>query len=139
MPKNKKAKNSKNNCQEERRTIMGKDDDEQEYARVTKALGSARFRVKLSLSGKEVIAKLRGAMRGGRRKRKNFVETGSVVLVSVRGFQDCIVDIIHVYDHVEVRQLKKSGKFVEVDDGGPRLENVQDEDEDDCVFDFEDL
>jgi len=137
MPKNKKVKN---NAPEERRKIMDKDEDEQEYARVTKSFGGGRFRVKITMSGKEVLAKLRGSMRGGKRKRKNFVAVDSVVLVSTRGFQDNVVDIIHVYDHDEVRQLKKSGNLVEVDDSTLRLEDETIGDEkDNCVFDFEEI
>lgn len=144
MPKSsKKAKNSKNHGgPEEKRKILEKGQDYQEYGRVTKVLGGRRFTIKLSTSGKTVMGKLRGAMSGGRRKRKNFVSADSVVLIAMRCdmTSDEVVDIIHVYDHSEVRALKKNGEFIEVEDGRARPEDGPDDDEEEeCVFDFEDL
>lgn len=85
--------------------------NEQEYARVIKVLGGGRFLVRLNISEKEVIGRVRGLMR--KKKKQNFVSLDSVVLVSFRDFQDNNVDILHVYDEKDIRTLKKSGKFIE--------------------------
>jgi initiation factor 1A len=81
--------------------------DDQEYGLVSKALGGSKFSVKVS--DKTYIGKLRGTLR--RSKKSNRVDPGSVVLISIRDFQDSNVDIIHVYSNDEVRKLKKSGEL----------------------------
>ena len=79
-----------------------------------------------------------GKFRKGSNKRDNFVSANTVVLVALRDFQDDKVDIIHVYKPEEVRQLKKSGEYIE--------ESVRDADdveaariEEDVPFDFEEI
>jgi initiation factor 1A len=112
MPK--KTKSFKNN-KEEKKTIrpLQEKDDNTEYGLVTKVLGGCRFIVKLNMQNKEVLGHLRGKFTKGVNKKDNIVEINSVVLVSIRDFDDKVVDIIHVYKPDEIRQLKKSGQFVE--------------------------
>ena len=109
-------------------------EDEQEYGLVTKTLGNGRFSIRLNLQNKEVIGRLRGKFRKGSQKKKNWVDVGTVVLVSVRDFEDNNVDIIHVYDDAETRILKKNGDIV----FDSNREEVEDTTEDD-VFVFEDI
>jgi initiation factor 1A len=113
--------------------VLIEKDNEQEYGRITKALGSGRFMVKLGLKEKEVIGTLRGTMK--KYKSKNFVSLDSIVLVSLRDFQDDTVDIIHVYKSDEIRQLKKKGAFI--DDSLPDINGS--ENTDDICFEFEDI
>lgn len=109
-------------------------EDEQEYGLVTKTLGNGRFRIRLNLQNKEVIGRLRGKFRRGSSKKKNWVDVNTVVLVSLRDFTEDVVDIIHVYDDVETRTLKKNGNIV-----FDCNEEENDIKEDDDVFVFEDI
>jgi translation initiation factor 1A len=107
------------------------------YGMVTKVLGNCHFMVKLNMENREVYARLCGKFRKGSNKRDNYVNLNSVVLVALRDFEDDKVDIIHVYKPEEVRQLKKSGEYIE--------ESMRDSDdtetrvEEDTPFDFEDI
>ena len=83
-----------------------------EYAQVIKALGSGRFTVQLNLQTKQIIARVRGKFKHGVKKKANFVNVGSIVLVSLRDFQEDVADIIHIYDNSEANKLKKSGQIV---------------------------
>ena len=82
-----------------------------EYAQVIKALGSGRFTVQLNLQTKQIIARVRGKFKHGVKKKANFVNVGSIVLVSLRDFQEDVADIIHIYDNSEANKLKKSGQI----------------------------
>lgn len=137
MPKkSKKGKNNRNNAVPVERKMVQKSDDEA-YGLVIKKLGNGRFRVKINL-GNEVIGRLCGTMRRGRNKRKNWVEEGSVVLVGLREFQDDKVDITHVFDPSEIRELKKSGAYIEETDVLVKTIDNQPEEED-CAFNFDDI
>ncbi len=124
MPK--KNKKQKNHPVSVVRKLVEKDDDT-EYGLVTKKLGDGRFTVRLNLQNKEVIGRLCGKFRHGGAKKSNWVDINSVVLVGLRDYQDNIVDIVNVYTSDEVRQLKKSGAFVE--------ESVRDDDDDQTDLD----
>lgn len=119
----------------EQRQLVLKDDNT-EYAIVTKKLGNGRFSVRLlNTQNKELIGRLRGKFRHGHQKKENFTDVDTVVLVSIRDFQDSIVDIVHVYKANEVRQLKKKGEF---------LEDIEEKSsdtlaEDDQPFDFDEI
>lgn len=135
MPKKKNTKNRKNPVVQEERKIDYKGDGE-EYGLVTKKLGNGRFLIKLQLKETEVIGRICGRMKRGRNKHHNWVEEGSVVLVGLRDFQDDRVDIIHVYEESQVRSLKKSGEYIEETE----IErNVIKREEEEFVYDFEDI
>lgn len=144
MPKH-KGKNSKNKNQEEPTKKLVEKEDDQEYARVTKVLGGSRFLLKLNMSEKSVIGKLRGTMR--RRRKQNWVGEKSVVLIGVRDFETTseekleAVDILHVYTDQEVRTLKRRGDFIE--DAKKEINEDSDgekqEEEEDVGFDFDDI
>jgi translation initiation factor 1A len=136
MPK--KTKSFKKSTGDEKavRKLAEKGDDTN-YGMVTKVLGNSHFMVKLNMENKEVYARLCGKFRKGSKKRENFVNVNSVVLVGLRDFEDDKVDIIHVYKPEEVRQLKKSGEYIEesmrdADDTGAVIEE-------DTPFDFEEI
>lgn len=145
MPGKKKG-NKKKTVAPETRQILYKEDD-QEYARVLKALGNARYLLSMNVTGKEVLGKLRGTMR--RRRGANWVGVDAVVLTSIRDFQtgseekmDC-VDILHVYKSEEVKKLKKEQEFVENARAGVvHKEDQEEEDPEDAEelgFDFDDI
>jgi len=126
----------KNAPQKEVRVLLLKDDDT-EYGLVTKKLGNGQFSVRLNMQNREVIGRLCGKFRHGPAKKNNLVDVNTVVLVGLRDFQDSKVDIIHVYNAIEARQLRKIGEFVE--------ESIRAETEDpeepveDLPFNFDDL
>lgn len=136
MPKKTKSFKKSNGDEKAVRKLAEKGDDTN-YGMVTKVLGNSHFMVKLNMENKEVYARLCGKFRKGSKKRENFVNVNSVVLVGLRDFEDDKVDIIHVYKPEEVRQLKKSGEYVEesmrdADDTGAVIEE-------DTPFDFEEI
>jgi initiation factor 1A len=132
-------KNGKKNTmpQKEQRALQLKDHDT-EYALVTKALGGGRFSLRLNMQNREVIGRLCGKFRHGAAKRANHVGIDSVVLVGLRDFQAGTVDIVHVYDQAEVRQLKKSGEFVE-ESVRPHEDGQTEIPEEDEPFDFDEI
>jgi len=107
---------------------------DEEYAIVIKKLGNGNFSIRLNMNDRLIIGRLCGKMRWRKNKKRNNVDVGSVVLVGIRDFQENVVDIVHVYDTFEVKQLRKSGKFV--DDSEELNRTLQDQDE---PFDFNDI
>ena len=108
MPHKKNKKNSSNSAHSEQKSReLIQCNTDTDYAFVTKVLGGGRFAATLNTDGKTVISKVRGKFKYKANKKNNFVEVGSLVLVSTRDFQDGVVDIIHVYNSEEVRQLRK--------------------------------
>lgn len=76
----------------------------QDYALVTDLLGHGRCRVLLSESPSVPrLAIIRGNMRKG---AVNRVRPRDLVLVSLRDFQEDKVDIVHLYQPTEARQLQ---------------------------------
>lgn len=138
MPKKGKwGKNTKNKGTTEESKMLEKDPNSEEYALVTKKLGSGRFLLKLNMKDTEIIGRLCGKMRRGRNKRRNWVDVDSVVLVGLRDFQENIVDIVHVYDQTEVRQLRKIGAFIE-EQRRDHLDGNAENDEE-FAFDFDEI
>ena len=137
MPK-KKGRNRKKKSNDDKDKPLLVKEDGQEYALVVKVLGSCRFL--LNVAGKDIIGSLRGKMR--RRRRGNFVEMGSVVLISFRDFQGNVVDILHVYPKDDIRRLKKypdeTKRYIE-DTGEDRVGEWGDDNDDEIGFDFEEI
>ena len=75
-------------------------EDQQDYGRITKVLGGCRFMVLLSTTNRESIGWLCGSLH-----RRGWLMVDSVVLVSIRDFQNDKVDIIHKYTDDNVKQL----------------------------------
>ena len=104
MPNNKGGKKYKRNKQEvkENKNTRFKDEDEsQEYAQITRALGNCRFEV-LCFDSKTRLATMCGKMR-----KRVFVNTGDFILVSLRDWQDSKCDIIDKYNANDVQKLKQ--------------------------------
>lgn len=83
------------------KTIITFKDDMQEYAQIIKPLGHRRLLVLLP-DHSELIAHI-----PGRFKRKTWINTGDIVLISRRDFQEDKVDIIHKYNQCEIKFLMK--------------------------------
>lgn len=104
MPNNKggkKYKRNKNIAQENKTTRLKDENESQEYAQITKALGNCRFEV-MCFDGKSRLATMCGKMR-----KRVFVNQGEFVLVSLRDWQDSKCDIIDKYNANDVQKLKK--------------------------------
>ena len=104
MPNNKggkKYKRNKNVTQENKNTRFKDENESQEYAQITKALGNCRFDV-LCFDGKSRLATMCGKMR-----KRVFVNQGEIVLVSLRDWQDSKCDIIDKYNPNDVQKLKQ--------------------------------
>lgn len=103
MPKNKgkggkNRRRGKNDALRQKRLLLFKE-DLQEYAQVTKTLGSGWFEANC-FDGKQRRCHVRGSM-----KKRVWVETGDIVLVSLREYEDDKADIIHKYYEGEAVQL----------------------------------
>ena len=102
----------------------------QEYAVVLKLLGNCRLEAQC-YDGVKRLCHIRGAMR-----KKVWINMGDTILVSLRDFQDNKADVINKYSPEDVRKLQEYGEFKEMiktEDG------VVKDNEDECVFDFEDI
>jgi translation initiation factor 1A len=77
------------------------------YGIATKMLGDRRLLLKcIDISTnviKEIMAHIGGRFRG----QKNWIEVGSILLISLRDFQNSKADILYIYNHKEIKYLKK--------------------------------
>ena len=104
MPNNKggkKYKRNKNVLQENKNTRFKDENESQEYALITKALGNCRFEV-MCFDGKSRLATMCGKMR-----KRVFVNQDELVLVSLRDWQDSKCDIIDKYNQNDIQKLKQ--------------------------------
>ena len=76
-------------------------EDEQAYARITKALGDSRFECECLELNVTKIAHVRGVF-----KNRVWMGIGDIVLVSFRDFESSKCDIIHKYTQDEALSLK---------------------------------
>jgi len=132
MPNNKggkKYKRNKNVAQENKTTRLKDENESQEYAQITKALGNCRFDV-MCFDGKSRLATMCGKMR-----KRVFVNQGELVLVSLREWQDSKCDIIEKYNHNDVQKLKKM-KCIPVFIKFDETVNVEEETNDDTGYTF---
>jgi len=74
----------------------------EEYAYVKKLLGNCRVQV-ITNSGVEAIGIIRGSLR--KFNKRILIESGDIVVVSKRDFQDSKVDIVHKYNQEQVNIL----------------------------------
>ena len=85
--------------------------DYEEFAYVKKLLGNCRTYV-LTDSGIEAIGIIRGSLR--KFSKRVIIETGDIVVVSKRDFQDSKVDIVHKYNTDQVQCLIAEQKLSSV-------------------------
>ncbi len=116
-------------------------DDEQEYARIDKINGGGRYQ----LSCTDGIARL-GIARG-KINRHGKINIGSLVLISKRDYQDGKCDILHFYNHDEIRLLVSHNeiheKFINIiqtqEDNIEFSNNIEDNKDEEINVAFEDL
>jgi translation initiation factor 1A len=134
MPKNKKGgkshKKSKNNREDTRRQLEFKEHG-QEYATVTKMLGNGRVTA-TCFDGKERLCIIRGKMR-----KRVWINVGDIILIGLRDFQDNKADVIDKYTIQEARQLKALGEIPSNANIGGSATVFEDDEDNDCAFDFD--
>jgi len=104
----------------------------QEYCQVVKLLGNCRLEGQC-FDGKTRLCNIRGSMR-----KKVWLISGDIVLVSLRDFEDSKCDVILKYSVKEARNLKKYGELpssVKINEAVDKAENEMDEE--DIGIDFE--
>mmetsp|Transcript_2257 Transcript_2257/g.5101 ORF Transcript_2257/g.5101 Transcript_2257/m.5101 type:complete len:146 (-) Transcript_2257:100-537(-) len=136
MPKGAKGKGGKNrrrgkNDSDEKRELIFKEDG-QEYAQVLRMLGNGRLEAQC-IDGVKRLCHIRGKMR-----KKVWVNTGDIILLGLREYQDEKADVILKYLADEARSLKAYGELpdsIRINDT-----DMLDEDgtKDDDYFDFGD-
>lgn len=104
MPKKKKGKRQNANKDVIKRELVFKEDG-QEYAQAVRMLGNGRLEA-LCYDGKTRLAIIRGKMR-----KRIWVNTGDIILVGLRDFQDDKCDVINKYTSDEARNLKAYGEI----------------------------
>eukprot|EP01024_Parvocaulis_polyphysoides_P007042 TRINITY_DN12129_c0_g2_i1.p2 TRINITY_DN12129_c0_g2~~TRINITY_DN12129_c0_g2_i1.p2 ORF type:complete len:142 (-),score=37.92 TRINITY_DN12129_c0_g2_i1:1340-1765(-) len=136
MPKN-KGKGGKNrrrgkNDTVDKRELIFKEDG-QEYAQVLRMLGNGRLEAQC-IDGVKRLCHIRGKMR-----KKVWVNTGDIVLLGLRDYQDEKADVILKYLADEARSLKQLGELPEnirVNDADVAGSDEEFEGDD---FDFDDV
>ena len=109
-------------------------EDGQEYAQVLRMLGNGRLEA-YCMDGVKRLCHIRGKMR-----KKVWVNTGDIVLVGLREYQDEKADVILKYMADEARSLKQYGELPEnirVNDTDALVDDDIDAEED--LVDFEDV
>ena len=82
-------------------------EDGQEYAQVTKMLGNGRLEA-MCFDGQKRLCHIRGKLR-----KKVWINTGDIILVGLRDYQDAKADVIQKYNPDEARNLKTYGEIPE--------------------------
>jgi translation initiation factor 1A len=97
-------KGKKRDTDGERRDLLFKEDG-QEYAQVLRMLGDGR----IALACYDDVARI-GLIRGTMRRRV-WINTGDIVLIGLREFQQDKADVIHKYTSDEARNLQAYGEL----------------------------
>ena len=111
MPKNKgkggkNRRRGKNENETEKRELVFKEDG-QEYAQVVKMLGNGRLDA-LCFDGTKRLCHIRGKLR-----KKVWINTGDIILLGLRDYQDAKADVILKYTPDEAKNLKTYGELPE--------------------------
>ncbi|KII64004.1 Eukaryotic translation initiation factor 1A [Thelohanellus kitauei] len=109
MPKNKgkggkNRRRGKNENDKDKRELIFKEEG-QEYAQITKTFGNGYFEA-TTFEGVSRRSHIRGKMR-----KKVWINTGDLVLIGLRDFQDEAADIIAKYTSDEAATLKSLGEL----------------------------
>lgn len=136
MPKNKgkggkNRRRGKNENDTEKRELIFKEDG-QEYAQVMKMLGNGRLEAQC-FDGVKRLCQIRGKLR-----KKVWINSGDIVLVGLREYQDARADVILKYNPDEARNLKSYGELPEHAKINDTVTFGDDED-DDNIIEFDDV
>lgn len=125
----KNRKKGKGDPSDTKRELVFREEGE-DYGLITKLLGNCNVMVDCT-DGESRIGHIRGAFR-----KKVWMKTGDLVLVSLRDYQDGKADVVHVYKPDEMRMLRSYNelpeRFGKTGDDAAIAENDESE-----VVDFE--
>jgi len=105
MPKKKGGKKKSKFAEMAEKRALTVKEDMQEYAKINSSLGDRRMSVVFP-DGSEKLALIPGRFR-----KRCWMVSGDIVLISHRDFQDNKVDIIHKYTSSEMNKLFKLGEI----------------------------
>lgn len=125
-------KGKKPQQRDDRSTIVFREEGE-EYAKVTRSLGNGRLEVQLPDKSFK-LANIRGKLR----RRKTWINTGDVILVAIREYQEDKCDVLFTYSATQLQILKKR-KLLPDTFGVGRSDDRVDGDQNELEIDFCDL
>lgn len=100
-----KKKNSKNKPTDVTKRALELATDMQQYAKVVKSLGDRKVTLILT-DGTEILGLIPGRFR-----KRVWITSGDVVIISRRDFQENKVDIVYKYNNDEVKVLHKQNEI----------------------------
>lgn len=122
MPNN-KGKGGKKHRKQKNENISKRDmvwkEDGQAYAVIEKMLGNGRVNLCYFTRDEDNHFKKNkalGIIRGTMRRKKVWINTEDIVLVSIREFEEGKVDILHKYDYDETKSLQSMKEIPKVED-----------------------
>lgn len=77
----------------------------QEYAQAGRMLGNGRLEA-ICFDGRTRLAHIRGKL-----LKRVWINSGDIILIALRDFQDGKVDVIHKYSTDQIRRLKQMGEI----------------------------
>ena len=107
----------------ERRELLIKEEG-QEYGQILRLLGNGRLEANC-FDGKKRVCTIRGKMRG-----RVWMNSGDIILVSLREFGDEQADVIHKYYPVEAFEMQETGEIPENININEGVVDEQDSEED---------
>jgi translation initiation factor 1A len=118
--KNAKSKRTKKDDDMQIKVVATLKEDQQEYGKVIKLLGNRRVEC-ACFDGKTRICRIRP----GLKRQKQFVMVDSIVLISLRNFQDEKADILTVYTVDQVKKLRKMAEIpLEATPDGAEMDDI---------------
>lgn len=122
MPNN-KGKGGKKHRKHKDENISKRDmiwkEDGQSYAVIEKMLGNGRVHLCYFTRDEDNHLKRNqalGIIRGTMRRKKVWINTEDIVLISIREFEEGKVDILHKYDYDETKSLQSMKEIPKVED-----------------------
>jgi translation initiation factor 1A len=94
-------------------------EDGQSYAVIEKMLGNGRVHLCYFTRDEDNHLKRNqalGIIRGTMRRKKVWINTEDIVLISIREFEEGKVDILHKYDYDETKSLQSMKEIPKVED-----------------------
>ena len=86
--------------------------EDQYYAKVTKVLGGGKYRVVINTDDSE-LKKEKIAISRGKLNRSVKVNIGSIVLISIREFEQDKLDLLYIYSYEELNEITSNGYLTE--------------------------
>jgi len=138
----KKFKKGKKNTSPIKKAVVLKE-EMQEYAKVIKILGDCRVDLECN-DGKKRIGHIAGRLR-----KRVWIRNNDLVLISLRDYQPEKCDVIHKYSESDKNYLVNKGHLKKIEDEEENnnsiqftndpLENEEDEDDNECAFNFDEI